>query len=91
MRNGQGVNPDPPPSPFVFDGVVEQDPKDVVHHLGYFLLLRVLGVDVSEGEHPVLPHRALQQAAGARHKGAYVSYTAARAPSSQNTGIVGCR
>lgn len=66
--DGQGVDPDPPPSPFVFDSMVEQDPKDVVHHLGYLLLLWVLGVDVSEGEHPVLPHRALQQAAGAQHK-----------------------
>lgn len=66
--DGQSINPDPPPSPFVFDGVVEQDPKDVVNHLGYFLLLWILGVDVSEGEHPVLPHGALQQAAGPQHK-----------------------
>lgn len=63
--DGQGVYPDPPPSPLVFDGMVEKDPEDVVHHLRYFLLLGVLGVDVSEGEHPVLPHGALQQAAGA--------------------------
>lgn len=48
--------------------MVEQDPKDVVHHLCYFLLLWVLGVDVSEREHPVLPHGALQQAAGTQHK-----------------------
>lgn len=67
MCDGKGVYPDPPPSPFVFDSMVEQDPKDVVHHLGYFLLLGVLGVDVSEGEHPVLPHRALEQAAGTQH------------------------
>lgn len=66
MRNGQGVNPDPPPSPLIFDGVVEKDPEDVVHHLCYFLLLWVLGVDVSERKHPVLPHGALQQAAGAQ-------------------------
>lgn len=66
--DGQRVHPHPPPAPFIFNSVVEQDPKDVVDHLGYFLLLRVLGVDVSEGEHPVLPHRALQQAAGTQHK-----------------------
>lgn len=64
MCNGQCVHPHPPPSPFVFDRMVEQDPKDVVDHLGYFLLLWVFGVDVSKGEHPVLPHGALQQAAG---------------------------
>lgn len=63
----QGINPDSPSSPFVFDGVVEQDPEYVVHHLSYFLLLRVLGVDVAEGEHPVLPHGALQQAAETQH------------------------
>lgn len=67
VSNGQGINPDPPTSPFVFDCMVEQDPEDVVDHLSYFLLLWVLGVDVSEGEHPVLPHRALQQAAGTNH------------------------
>lgn len=48
--------------------MVEKDPKYVVHHLGYFLLFWVLGVDVSEGEHPVLPHGALQQAAGAQNR-----------------------
>lgn len=64
--DGQGINPDPPTSPLVFDGVVEQDPKDVINHLSYFLLLWVLGVDVSQGEHPVLPHGALQQAAGTK-------------------------
>lgn len=66
--NGQRVDPHPPASPFIFDRMVEQDPKDVVDHLSYFLLLWVLGVDVSKGEHPVLPHRALQQAAGIQHK-----------------------
>lgn len=65
MCDGQGVDPDPPSSPFIFDGMIQEDPKDVVHHLGYFLLLWVLGVDVTEGEHPVLPHRALQQTADA--------------------------
>lgn len=79
MCDGQGIHPDPPPSPFVFDGVVEQDPKDVVHHLSDFLLLWVLGVDVTEGEHPVLPHGALQQAAGTQQQTLHVSRAAARA------------
>lgn len=65
VRNRQGIDPDPPPSPLIFDGVVEKNPEDVVHHLSYLLLFWVLWVDVSEGEHPVLPDRALQQAAGA--------------------------
>lgn len=46
--DGQGVHPDPPASPLVFDRVIEQDPEDVVDHLCYFLLLRVLGIDVSQ-------------------------------------------
>lgn len=65
---GQCIHPDPPASPFIFDGMVQKDPKYVVHHLSYFLLFWVLWVDVSEGEHPVLPHRALQQTAVAQHK-----------------------
>lgn len=77
MCDGQGINPDPPASPFIFDGMVKQDPKDVVNHLSYFLLLRIFGVDVSEGEHPVLPHRALQQAAGTQHNQLHLSRAAA--------------
>lgn len=65
--NGQGVHPDPPASPLVFDCMIEQDPEDVVDHLRYFLFLRVLGVDVSQGKHPVLPHRTLQETAGTKH------------------------
>lgn len=67
MCDGQGIHPDPPASPFVFDRVVEQDPEDVVDHLSYFLFLGVLGIDVSQGKHPVLPHRTLQETAGAKH------------------------
>lgn len=46
--DGQGINPDPPASPLVFDRVVEQDPEDVVDHLCNFLFLRVLGIDVAQ-------------------------------------------
>lgn len=73
MRNGESINPDPPPSPFIFDSMVEKDPEDVVHHFRYLLFLWVLGVDISEGEHPVLPHRALQQAADTNTKKGYMS------------------
>lgn len=73
VSDGQGVHPDPPASPLVFDGVVEQDPEDVVDHLRYLLFLWVLGIDVAQGEHPVLPHRTLQQAAGGEHS---MSFTA---------------
>lgn len=69
VGDGQGVDPDPPAAPLVLDGVVEKDPEDVVNHLGDLLLLGVLGVDVSQREHPVLPHGALQQAAASGGEG----------------------
>lgn len=69
VGDGQGVDPDPPTAPLVLDGVVEKDPEDVVNHLGDLLLLGVLGVDVSQREHPVLPHGALQQAAASGGEG----------------------
>lgn len=55
------VHPHTPPSPFVLDGMVEQNAKDVVNHLSDLLLIRVFGVDVAKRKHPVLPHRALKQ------------------------------
>lgn len=69
VGDGQGVDPDPPAAPLVLDGVVEKDPEDVVNHLGDLLLLGVLGVDVSQRKHPVLPHGALQQAAASGGEG----------------------
>lgn len=62
VRDGQGVHPDSPAAPLILDGVVEQDAEDGVHHLCDFLLLVVLRVDEAQREHPLLPHRALQQA-----------------------------
>lgn len=62
MGDGQGVHPDAPAAPLILDGMVEQDAEDGVHHLCDFLLLVVLRVDEAQREHPVLPHRALQQA-----------------------------
>lgn len=62
MGDGKGVHPDAPTAPLVLDGVVEQDAEDGVHHLRDFLLLGVSRVDEAQGEHPLLPHRALQQA-----------------------------
>lgn len=63
---GERVHPHAPPSPLVLDGMVKQNAEDVVNHLGDLLLIRVLRVDVAEGEHPVLPYGALEQAS-ARH------------------------
>lgn len=62
VRDGQGVHPDAPAAPLILDGVVEQDAEDGVHHLCDFLLLAVPRVDEAQGEHPLLPHGALQQA-----------------------------
>lgn len=62
VGDGQGVHPDAPAAPLVFDGVIEKDAEDSVHHLCDFLLFCVSRVDVAQGEHPLLPHRALQQA-----------------------------
>lgn len=64
VGDGQGVHPDAPAAPLVLDGVIEQDAEDGVDHLCDFLLLAVARVDEAQGEHPLLPHRALQQAPG---------------------------
>lgn len=61
MGDGQSVHPDTPAAPLVFDGVVEQDAEDGVHHLCDFLLFTVLWVDEAQREHPLLPYGALQQ------------------------------
>lgn len=58
---GQSVHPHAPSTPFMLDGMVQQDAEDVVDHLCNLLLLRVLWVNVAQREHPVLPHRALEQ------------------------------
>ncbi len=62
VGDGQGVHPDAPAAPLIFDGVIEQDAEDGVHHLCDFLLLVVSRVDEAQREHPLLPHRALKQA-----------------------------
>ena len=54
MDDCECVHPDPPPSELVFDGVVEEHAEEGEHHVGYLLLLRVLGVDVGEGDEPFL-------------------------------------
>lgn len=66
VGDGQGVHPDAPAAPLVFDRMVEQDAEDGVHHLCDFLLLAVSWVDEAQREHPLLPHRALQQAPEAK-------------------------
>lgn len=60
VRDGQGVHPDTPAAPLIFDGMIKQNAEDGVHHLCDFLLLTVLWVDEAQREHPLLPHRALQ-------------------------------
>lgn len=72
MGDGQSIDPDPPAPPLVLDGMIQKDPEDVVNHLCDLLLLWVLGVYVSQREHPVLPHRALQQAAAREVKRKHV-------------------
>lgn len=62
VGDGQGVHPDTPATPLVFDRVVEQDSEDGVDHLCDFLLLCGARVDEAQREHPLLPHGALQQA-----------------------------
>ena len=54
--DGQRVDPDPPAPPLVLDGVVEQHPEDVEHHLRHLGFFRRPRVEVRQGEHPVLPH-----------------------------------
>ena len=54
MNYCEGVHPDPPPAELVLDGVVEQHAEEGEHHVGYLLLLGVLGVDVGEGDEPFL-------------------------------------
>lgn len=48
VGDGQGVHPDSPAAPLIFDGMVKQDAKDGVHHLCDFLLLAVSGVDEAQ-------------------------------------------
>lgn len=55
------VHPHTPPSPLILDGMVEQNTKDVVHHLSDLLLFRVFRVDIAKRKHPVLPYGALKQ------------------------------
>lgn len=43
----QSVHPYTPSTPFMLDGMVEQDAENVVDHLGYLLLFRVLWVYVA--------------------------------------------
>lgn len=62
VGDGQGVHPDAPAAPLIFDGVIKQNAEDGIHHLCDFLLLVVSRVDEAQREHPLLPHRALQQA-----------------------------
>lgn len=73
VGDGQGVHPDAPAAPLVLDGMIKQNTEDGVHHLCDFLLLAVPRVDEAQGEHPLLPHRALQQAPETSHE-----YTASR-------------
>lgn len=68
VGDGQGVHPDAPAAPLVLDGMIEQNTEDGVDHLRDLLLLAVPRVDEAQGEHPLLPHRALQQAPETSHE-----------------------
>ena len=54
MDDGECVDPDPPPSELELDRVVEQHAEEGEDHVGDLLLLGVLGVDVGQGDEPLL-------------------------------------
>ena len=54
MDDGERVDPDPPPSELELDRVVEQHAEEGEDHVGDLLLLGVLGVDVGQGDEPLL-------------------------------------
>lgn len=59
--DGECVDPHAPASPLVLDGVIEEDAEDGVHHLCDLQLLTAARIYKAEREHPLLPHRALQE------------------------------
>ncbi len=63
MQNGQCVYPDAPASVFEFDGVVEEDPEQVVDEIGDFDLASVLWVAVGQADKELLPDTHLKDGA----------------------------
>ncbi len=61
MRNRERVHPHAPATPLILNGMIKKDAKDGVHHLCDLLLLAILRVYKAQRQHPLLPHRALQQ------------------------------
>ena len=57
MDDGERVDPDPPPSELELDRVVEQHAEEGEDHVGDLLLLGVLGVDVGQGDEPLLKRK----------------------------------
>ena len=57
MDDGERVDPDPPPSELELDRVVEQHAEEGEDHVRDLLLLGVLGVDVGQGDEPLLQHK----------------------------------
>lgn len=55
------VDPHTPASPLMLDGVIEKDAEDGVHHLCDLQLLTAARIYKAERQHPLLPHRALQE------------------------------
>lgn len=68
MSDGKCVHPNPPASPLILNSMVEKDPEYGVNHFSNFLLLAVLRRNEAQGQHPVLPYRALQQTPNTAHK-----------------------
>lgn len=62
MGYRERVHPHAPAPPLVLDCVVEENAKNVVHHLSNLLFIRVFRVYVAKREHPILPYGALKQA-----------------------------
>lgn len=60
VYDGQRIDPHSPTAILMFYGVMQQHPEQRIHHVGDFLLLGILRVDVSHGDEPFLPHGHLQ-------------------------------
>lgn len=60
MKNGQSVDPHPPPTKLKAKGVKEKATQYLHHSCRRVAVLPVLREQRSQSNHPVLPHRHLQ-------------------------------
>ena len=57
MNDGERVDPDSPPSELELDRVVEEHAEESEDHVRDLLFLGVLGMDVGEGDEPLLKRK----------------------------------